>query len=203
MEVKNKILYHFHKKGIHDELWKVGNELIIDDNYNTDLLDVLNEFDTAVNTSDGDRVTFSQIIRNYLDEDAPTDVLKKMLEECILIIRNTNLFTGEKALEEVRKKEFNNYPSRKHCLFLVDESDIKYWYSELKENKLELFKVSVNGEIFKFNAECLPDRDLTYKENINKSKKYWKSENKYSNKNEYLFQGKVKILEKINIEEII
>ena len=71
MKAVNKEFYHFHKKGIHDDVWKVGNELTIDDSYNTDLLGILNEFDTAVNTNDGDRVSFYQIIRNYLNEDAP------------------------------------------------------------------------------------------------------------------------------------
>ena len=32
MEVKDKIMYHYHKLGLYDDIWQVGNEIIIDDN---------------------------------------------------------------------------------------------------------------------------------------------------------------------------
>lgn len=199
MEVKDKVLYHFHKKGIHDNEWYVGSEFTIDNEFNTDLLDILNNFNTAVNTTDEDRISFDQIINNYLNEKASKKELERMLRECIIIIKNTNLFTQEIALEEVRKTLFNQYPSRRHCIFLLDKDNIKYWHKELnKDNEIELYKVLVTGNLFKFDVKNLPDGNLTYAENIVMANKYWNSENKDSENTEYLFQGKLKIIKKVN-----
>lgn len=201
MKVKDKILYHFHKKGIHDSKWYVDGELTIDNKFNNDLLDILNDFNTAVNTTDGDRVSFDEIITNYLNEKALKKEYEKMLKECILIIEDTNLFTQEKNLEDVRKEFFENYPSRKHSIFLLDKDNIKYWYNKLSEgNRLDLYKVSLSGNLFKFNVKYLPKGELTYKENTLLAKKYWNSENEDAENTEYLFQGKIKILEKLDIE---
>ena len=34
MKVKDKIMYHYHKLGLYDDIWQVGNELVVDDNFN-------------------------------------------------------------------------------------------------------------------------------------------------------------------------
>ncbi|MCD8572648.1 MAG: hypothetical protein LRY48_04990 [Bacteroides graminisolvens] len=51
MEVKDKIMYHYHKVGIHDEKWEVGNELVIDNDFISYYCEVLNQFNTAVMTT--------------------------------------------------------------------------------------------------------------------------------------------------------
>ena len=33
MEVKDKIMYHYHKLGFYDDIWQIGNEIIVDDNF--------------------------------------------------------------------------------------------------------------------------------------------------------------------------
>ena len=36
MEVKNKTMFHIHRSNKYDELWQEANEIIIDDNFNSD-----------------------------------------------------------------------------------------------------------------------------------------------------------------------
>lgn len=33
MEVENKVMYHFHKEIVYDEIWQENKEIIIDDNF--------------------------------------------------------------------------------------------------------------------------------------------------------------------------
>ena len=81
---------------------------------------------------------------------------------------------------------------------------MNYWMDELKDdNKLELYKVSIEGNLYKFDENFLPDDSLTYEEKIKMAKKYWESENTDSNNNEYLFQRKIKIIKKLNMKDII
>ena len=201
IEVNNKIMYHLHKKGIHDDVWKVGNEIIVDDNFNSDFLDILDDFDTAVNTTDGDRVSFDEIITNYINEKALKKQYEKLLKDCIIIIKDTNIFKREMALEQVREAKYNHLPSRKHSVWLIDENNIKYWYDKLvnENNVLELYEVKITGNIFKSNNDLIPDDDICYKDVIKKAEDYWNADlNKRDlNKNEYLFQGKLKINKKL------
>ena len=40
MEIKDKEMLHIHIKGIHDDIWQVGNELLVDENYNSHLTNI-------------------------------------------------------------------------------------------------------------------------------------------------------------------
>ena len=48
MEVKDKIMYHYHRLGIYDDIWQVGNEIIVDDNFNSYCGSIIDKFSTAV-----------------------------------------------------------------------------------------------------------------------------------------------------------
>lgn len=70
----------------------------------------------------------------------------------------------------------------------------------IKQNKeAAIFKVLATGTIFKTNEQLLPSENSTYGESYNVSFKYWnpKFKNLSNYTNEYLVQGKVKILEKL------
>lgn len=69
-----------------------------------------------------------------------------------------------------------------------------------KRKKLVLYRVSVTGNLFKSSDSFIPDDELTAREMYEESSKYWNpvfSEEDLC-KAEYLFQGKVKVLEKID-----
>jgi len=205
MEVKNRIMYHVHKVGIHDEIWKEENDFLVDENYNSYYCSVMNDFSTAVRCNDDSFQSFDRIINyNLKDEqfkNLDEEMVKRIFRECIRIIRTTNIYNRECALEKYRLDHYPDLPSRKHSLWLTNKKGLKHWEKIfLKKLKIEIYKVSVTGKLFKSSDNFLPDDELTVKEMYDDSERYWNpafKTNKDEREAEYLFQGKVKIIEKI------
>ena len=202
MQVKNKKMYHFHKSNKYNELWIVGNTLEIDDNFNTIFLDVLNNFNTAVECTNGTRKSFNSIINGYLEEKQEEETYIEMLKDASRIIYNTNIFKREKALEEVRQNKFSHLPSRKHSIWVTDKRGLKFLNNALdsEHNNLILFEVLLTGNLFKSSDYFLPDNELTYEETLKAAENYWNPN--YSlvdaDKSEYLFQGSLKIAKQLH-----
>ena len=204
MKVENKEMYHFHHTDLFKDIWVPNNEIIVDDNFETSFLKILRLYNTAVNTESGKRTEFDKIIDIYLKTEQDKETYIKLLKESRRILMGASIFMREMALEEIRKQKYNTLPSRKHSIWLCDEKSKNFWNKELiKESngQLDLYKVLVSGELFKSSDEFIPDNHLNYETMLKESEKYWDpvfENDKQEEKAEYLFQGKVKILEKIN-----
>ena len=63
MEIKDKEMLHIHIKGIHDDIWQVGNELLVDESFNSHLT---NNFDipSGVKDKNGDIVLSTFVCYN-------------------------------------------------------------------------------------------------------------------------------------------
>lgn len=111
------------------------------------------------------------------------------------------MYNRELMLEKYRKENNPKLPSRLHSIWLADKESLNFWKEQLNgERKLKLYRVSVTGNLFKSSDSFIPDDELTAKEMYEASSAYWNpvfSEEDLC-KAEYLFQGKVKVLEKIN-----
>ena len=107
----------------------------------------------------------------------------------------------ELGLEYIREKKFPNYPSRKHCICLVGhkQNQLDYWIEQLKENEVTLFEVeTLGGKLFKERNALLPIPSNSFKEIIEKSLSYWQCNQKIEYEDEeYLYEGKIKIIKKI------
>ena len=204
MKVKDKEMYHYHHVEMYQDIWKVGNELNVDDNFKTSFLNVLKYYSSAVNTESGKKNAFNRTIETYLKEDQDKEMYIQLLKEARRIISGANMFTREMALEVVRKEKYPDLPSRKHSIWLCDEKGLDFWKNQLTSeghDKLDLYKVLVTGTLFKSSDSFLPDDYYTYENMLKCADMYWnpKFENQIQEeKAEYLFQGKVKILEKVN-----
>lgn len=124
-----------------------------------------------------------------------------MMETARRIIMGANVFKRELALEECRKQYYPELPSRLHSIWVTDEKQLPFWEGELKENDTELFELELNGNLFKSSDIFIPNDNLRMHEINEQSKKYWDptfETEEADNKAEYLFQGKVKILKKVN-----
>lgn len=203
MEVKEKEMYHFHNNKVYNELWVPGNEIVVDNNFETNFLNILRFYSTAVNTSDGGKSAFNQIIDNYLKEEQDRETLIKMLKEASHLLYGANLFKREMALEEVRKQKFPDLPSRKHSIWLCDEKGLEFWKDQIShhgEIPSDLYRLSVTGNLFKTSDSFIPNNYEGYETNLQEAEQYWnpKFDNEdQENRAEYLFQGKIKILEKV------
>ena len=203
MKVENKEMYHLHKNTVFNDIWTKGNEIIIDDNFNSYYSIIFNFFNTSVKTTDG-LESFDQIIDSYLKEEQDKEMYIRMLKEARKIIVGMNVFKREMALEEIRKELYPSLPSRKHSIWLCDEKGIDFWKKELigeVSDELDLFKVSVSGNLFKSSDSFIPSNENDYGKNLKEAKNYWNPKfetEEEEKKAEYLFQGRVKILEKID-----
>ena len=52
MQVKDKIMYHYHKQDHYDSMWEVNNEIIIDQKFNSYFGTILKKFATTVTVSE-------------------------------------------------------------------------------------------------------------------------------------------------------
>lgn len=205
MNVNNKHMYHFHKKGFKDELWQVGNILNIDDNFDSRLYRNVLNFNT--NIQYGDDVIASILIglNSFKQTDYETisiKDLKQFLEYSRKIINNATLTEREFALEEYRKKYFPNLPSRFHSIWLTDKKSLNHWLNAFDGSNRDLFELEVSGNLFKSCDDFLPTKNETLIECFYNSENYWnpnfKSPRYDKNKVEYLFQGQARVLRKVN-----
>lgn len=203
MEVKDKEMYHFHNNKVHNDVWVPGNEIIVDDNFESNFLKILRYYTTAVTTAEGDLVAFHNIIDNYLKQDQDKETYIKLLKDASHFLYGVCLFKREMALEEVRKQKYPNLPSRKHSIWLCDEQGVEFWKDQISnkgEIQTDLYKVLVTGNLFKSSDEFIPDSNLNYEDILKQCEDYWNpnfEDEKRKERAEYLFQGKVKILEKV------
>jgi len=121
-----------------------------------------------------------------------------MLEDASKFLKWYATVQREMVLEQVRKKLYPNLPSRKNSIWLCDSNQIEFWKEKLG-NRGELFKVLVTGELFKTSDVFIPDDEMNILEMYEIAKKYWNPDfsDIDDSKTEYLFKGKIKVLEKI------
>lgn len=213
MIVEKKNMYHFHKSGRFDDVWKCGNTLHIDNNFQSNFIKILDDFNT--NSVNGG--SFCSEVSDYFERDSSKDVLDRILgagqsryelmnylRQACNIIWEANIFKRELALEEVRKKSFSALPSRKHSVWVTDIDGLDFWEKVLKPVKnspfhLSLFSVSLSGNLFKSNEELLPRDVHTFDECLKAAYGYWNPDFTLvdPSKNEYLFQGEMKILKRL------
>lgn len=204
MEVKEKTMYHYHKLEIYDDIWQEGNEIIVDNNFNSYYGSIIDKFSTGIRFSNG-IVSLDRVIDEYLEkiglENVDIKTITNLLRDSSSIIKKINIYNRELMLEKYRKENTPDLPSRLHSIWLTDKESLNFWEEQLNGGgKLKLYRVSIAGKLFKSSDSFIPDDELTAKEMYEESSKYWNpvfSEEDLC-KAEYLFQGKVKVLEEIN-----
>ena len=204
MKVKDKVMYHYHKLGLYDDIWQEGNEIVVDNNFNSYYGKIIDKFSTGVKCANG-IFSLDRVIDEYIDEIGIENVdiktITNLLKDSSLIIKKINIYNRELMLEKYRRGNNPKLPSRLHSIWLADKESLNFWKEQLNGGRnLTLYRVSVTGNLFKSSDSFIPDDELTAKEMYEASSKYWNPIFKKEDlcKAEYLFQGKVKDLEKIN-----
>ena len=119
----------------------------------------------------------------------------RTIEEYDFIIR-------ELAAEEVRQKEFPNFPSRLRCLWLCEDiKDCKKrvaTYRRLGKKVDQIVKVELNGKILNVNPENLPKSRKTYNEYMQCARKFFTDNEKREN-SVIMFTGKLKVIKSYKV----
>ncbi len=215
-KVENKLMYHFHKPKIKPEEWKVDNEIIIDNNYNSPL--VYNsvykngtglwinddKFESAVFISEemvqkGTDEYMLSLIENREEYLKRVKQVREFLGEICGILRDLSIANREMGLEDYRIKHHPEYLSRFHSLWVCEKEQLEYWEKMLNK-ECELYELSLTGTILRANAAYLPNFGFSRERAESVSEKYWNiPQIRDKSKDEFLFQGKARILRKVII----
>ena len=192
MRVNNYEMYHFHNNMVFNELWVEDNEIIVDDSFNSAYITNINNYSTTVNTSNNGKQSFDKIINYYLNEVQMNEKLYiQFLKDAEYIIKFANVFKRELALEIIRKEKYPNLPSRSHSIWLCDKEGLDFWKKELSTEKikLDLYKVLLNGNLFKSSDAFLPSSNSNYNSNLIEADNYWnpKFENEEQKKKQNIY----------------
>lgn len=193
-------LYHIHKIGDHDKNWHESALIEVKENFKNTMYKRYQDFTTALPIEGGGSINLYDFIlmlqySNQLNEKK----IKDIIDYSYRISFNANSFKRETVLENYRKDNTSTKPSRLHSIYMTDEKGIDSWITKLGVENIELFRVEAEGNIFKTNEIFIPDETLSYEKAYDKSYYYWNPNFKKApiDSNEYLVQGKVKVLEKI------
>ena len=200
MEVKNKTMFHIHTSNQYDELWQEGNELVIDNNFNSICGLSIAYFNTDIICSNDELASLEGYLKSYLTEGVENldiNLIKKLLEDSYRIIYNAKRCKCEAALEICRRKKFKSYPSRLHSIWVTDKDNLDYWLNILTGKTI--FELELTGILFKTSDLYIPDSHLSLGESIDIAETYWNPifTREALDKREYLFQGKALIKRKI------
>ena len=162
------------------------------------------------------RINLGELIELFLQlntlEDDPTRLdlkisdkanldLVKLLKDAKTISLTEGINIRELALEEYRKENCNSLPSRMHSLFACSGEGLDFWDKFIfdENNGTQIFRIEAMNEPFLSNESLLPNETLSYGEKIQAAHDYFHPKEKDLDPatNEYLIQGKVKILERL------
>ena len=198
MFVEDKEMYHIHTSNKYDELWVPGNTIVVDDSFKSHFRKMFEMTMIGILNPSDELVPIDIIMKECLKrDDIEIEQYKELIDMAAEIIHNMSLKERENTLELVRQQKFPHLPSRNSSIWLTDEKDLEYWQEQLGKQQ-EIFKVSATGNLFKTTARLLPSRKTIQPEMYNQAKAYWEAKDLKEDDNiEYLFQGKLKLLERI------
>ena len=191
-------LYHIHKLGNHNKIWKENNEILVKNDFKSAMAKRYNSYTTGIKIDDA-IITFHDYLVMNCCNDSGELINMPPLSKMFNISYYGNMFKRETALENFRRDKFKNLPSRLHSIYLTDKKGIDSWIERLNTDNFKLYRVEATGNIFKTNEQLLPLENLDYEQTYKAAYNYWNPNFKKvpDDANEYLVQGKVKILEKI------
>lgn len=189
----NDNLYHIHRNENQDNLWYVGNEIIVDDNFQsnfyTSLLKEERPLVQRYGVYDIDYfIAMMEEMKLHNFKDSNNNFLFHKLLHCCYSLRR------ERALEEGRKIFALNCPSRMHSIFLTGKSDLSYWENCVGNQSFHTFSLNCNGNLFVSSDSFFPQYTLLFDKQVEQSKIYWNPEIEKVKHKEILFQGTAKII---------
>lgn len=124
-----------------------------------------------------------------------------MLKTAKAFLQSYALVQREMILEMVREQFYKELPSRSKAIYLCKKEQLEYWKNTIAVNQkfCEVFKVNASSTIFKSNDSLLPDNSMSTMNTFIQAQKYWDADfnNIEEKETEYLFVGKIKVLEKV------
>lgn len=116
------------------------------------------------------------------------------IESLVSVVTYYWHFARETAIEEVRIKNFPDYPSRTRCIWICKEEDLSYWSSQFRGNGIQIVELEVDGKIHECDATLIEGTTISLNKVRGKALKYWNGDIIDPFKKEILFEGKAKVV---------
>ena len=198
MKIKDIVLYQVAT----DRNYKVGDKIHFGDEPNGQELNCIN---LSFNKN-------SEPLHKLGYDNAKKGIFKNkdLILDMSKALSNYDFIMREFAMEEVRRQQFPNLPSRFRCMFLSENEDtclhnLEGFVNRGAGKKLQAIKVKVNGEAHFVKSFGISRLGLSFNEYKKEAVKYWnQDQNSNDSTKEILFVGDVEIIEilkEINIEE--
>ena len=204
MKVNERCMYHFHPVGYFDDFWKVGNEFDVDEKFESQIkrLTYLNNSIIHVDKFNG---TIAKILERHREKNyeyLSVGEAKFLFQKLESIVKNENIMVRELALEDFRQKNCPELPSRFHSIWVANKQSMKFWERIFQGDThytRELLELELTGNLFKTSDYLLPETEMDYEDALKRAHQYWNPDFTQIKKdrNEYLFQGNVKIMKKL------
>lgn len=190
------MFYHIHRKGICDEIWHTGSNITVSSSFQSDLGNFTYVEDFLKRIFDNN-YDIDEAISIFSDKELVRFIGCSSTFQRAEILANLYFYRREMAMEEARKKYAPHAPSRMHCLYLTDESDLPYWQGIVGDGQYEIFEIDASGNIFATSDYYLPNMQDPYAKQLISSKTYWNPTLIRLFPKEYLFQGTCHVLKRI------
>ena len=206
MKAHNRHMYHFHTKGIKDEIWVPGRQFVVDDSFISNFNDETLRFSTLLTAKNGEKCSITDILSQHFDsnfDDLTDDEKRQLLTISYSMLNDAAIFLREFGLEKYRAMYHPELPSRFHSIWVCNKAGAETWRQILMQEgaELELLELELNGTLFKTSDEFFPPHGFSYLGTFNSADRYWEPD--FSQKHdrklvEYLFQGNVRVIKKID-----
>lgn len=214
-------LFHIHLLGNKDRMYKPNGEIIVDpEKFNNRLFNriydanvcvsgdmynsIINQINALLKYQTGcvlgDEINMGEIINYCLYQRGLSQTeLQKLLMDTSDILLKTGTNYREMAMEEFRRNNCPDKPSRLHSLYACNEEGLDFWSEQIHDGDVDIYRIDVDQEPFVSNESLLPAEYLSYGNKVQGSYKYFHPKKKDLNgvTDEYLVQGRVKLLEKV------
>ena len=183
MKLVNTTLYHFRDGRRKNNNWMIGSEFTVDSSYQNYVCKDIEPIDSGLSLVEK-KIEYYKMLR---DNESPFNI-------------------GEKMLELYREEHYPEIIGRINCMYFCDEKSLEYWSHKFAPY-YEVYEVVLNGDAFKSASILFPfgGSNCTYEEFLKLCDDYWNpnlSSEQVNECAEYLFQGKVFVREKLDIEQI-
>ena len=118
MYVKDKEMYHFHTPNEYDDLWYVGNEIIVDDSFNSMFYEIGMSQTFTIKGNDDILYQVDYYLNEFLkeiDNKSKEDIIE-LLKKATNITHDIALRDRELLMEECRRLYYPDKVSRNHAM---------------------------------------------------------------------------------------
>jgi len=132
---------------------------------------------------------------NYFNSLVKIRSLTSLVRDSQIFLRQYIKFIQEEIFEEVRVNHFPSLPSRQKCLFVTTFNEIENWLEIFKGSPYKILKLKLNGYFHRTSGIYIDADTYPLKDFYEKAKSYWSGEILNNNEIEYLFYGKLSIID--------